>query len=45
MHEIALATELSYDVHIIGGLVDIEQLYNISVLNLLHDLYLLLDVL
>jgi hypothetical protein len=40
MHKVTLVTELSYDVHVICGLIDIEKLHYVPVLNLLHDLNL-----
>ena len=43
--EITLLAKLSDDVHIITGLVDIQQSYDILILQSLHDFYFTVDVL
>jgi hypothetical protein len=44
-HKVAFFAKLSDDIHVIGGLVDIEELDNIPVFDFLHYLYFGLDVL
>ena len=45
VHEITLLTELRDDIHVIRGLVDVEQFDDVPVLHLLHYLDLTLNVL
>lgn len=43
--EVAFLAKFSDDVHVVAGLVDIQQPYDVLVLHLLHDLDLAVDVL
>lgn len=43
--EVAFFAKFSDDVHVVAGLVDIQQPYDVLVLHLLHDLDLTVDVL
>lgn len=45
MVEVAIFAELSDDVHVVGGLVDVVQFHNVLMAHHFHDVDLRLDVL